>query len=264
MVPLSRNLSLGVAILSYCGVLHFGLLRRRATRGPTSTMLAADVEAAFAELRKLPGAGRRRPSPIERRGRRMTELWERDAWELADAVRAGERLGGRSCSRCRSTRIEARNDELNAVCYLDEPTARGRVRRRSTPRSRAARTRARSPGVPIGVKELAQAKGFPNTHASVVFRDDVAEGDCPEVAGLRAAGAVIIGLTTAPELGIPSYTNSPLHGITRNPWNPERDAGRLVGRLGGRGRGRAVPGVHRQRRRRLDPHPVVVLGPARA
>ena len=29
MVPLSRNLSLGVAILSYCGVLHFGLLRRR-------------------------------------------------------------------------------------------------------------------------------------------------------------------------------------------------------------------------------------------
>ena len=117
-------------------------------------------------------------------------------------------------------------------------------------------------GVPVGVKELAQAEGFPNTHASVVFRDDVAEGDCPEVAGLRAAGAVITGLTTAPEWGIPSYTASPLHGITRNPWNPGAHAGRLVGRVRRRGRGRAVPRVHRERRWRVDPHPVVVLRPA--
>ena len=42
---------------------------------------------------------------------------------------------------------------------------------------------------------------------------------------MRAAGAVITGLTTAPEWGIPSYTASPLHGITRNPWNPERTPG---------------------------------------
>ena len=75
---------------------------------------------------------------------------------------------------------------------------------------------------------------------------------------------MITGLTTAPEWGIPSYTSSPMHGITRNPWNPERTPGRLVGRIGRRGGGRTVPRVHRERRRRFDPHPVVVLGPARA
>ena len=36
---------------------------------------------------------------------------------------------------------------------------------------------------------------------------------------------MIVGLTTAPEMGIPSFTNSPLHGITRNPWNPEATPG---------------------------------------
>ena len=80
-------------------------------------------------------------------------------------------------------------------------------------------------GVPMGVKELAQAKGFPDTHASVMYTDRVAADDGTEVARLRAGGAVIVGLTTAPEMGIPSYTNSPLHGITRNPWNPEATPG---------------------------------------
>ena len=77
----------------------------------------------------------------------------------------------------------------------------------------------------MGVKELAQAKGFPDTHASKMYADHIAEEDGTEVARLRAAGAVIVGLTTAPEMGIPSYTNSPLHGVTRNPWNPEATPG---------------------------------------
>ena len=55
MVPLSRNLSLGVAILSYCGVLHFGLFAD-ADVWPDLDDLAADVEAAFATLRHAVGA----------------------------------------------------------------------------------------------------------------------------------------------------------------------------------------------------------------
>ena len=49
MVPLSRNLSLGVAILSYCDQLHFGLLAG-ADAWPDLDALAADLEAAAAEL----------------------------------------------------------------------------------------------------------------------------------------------------------------------------------------------------------------------
>ena len=45
------------------------------------------------------------------------------------------------------------------------------------------------------------------------------------VAALRRHGAVLIGKTTTPELGWKGVTDSPLAGITRNPWNPERTAG---------------------------------------
>lgn len=150
-------------------------------------------------------------------------LWERDAWELADAVRAGAQSAV-ELLEVSLERIAKRNDELNAVCYLDADGARERAAEID---AEVARGEDPGPfaGVPIGVKELAQARGLPNTHASLVYKDDIAEDDCPEVARLRAGGAVITGLTTAPEFGIPSYTNSRLHGVTRNPWNPELTPG---------------------------------------
>jgi Asp-tRNA(Asn)/Glu-tRNA(Gln) amidotransferase A subunit family amidase len=121
-------------------------------------------------------------------------------------------------------RIESYNPDLNAVCYLDVAGARTRAREID-----ALVADGGDPGplagVPMGVKELAQAKGFPDTHASVMYKDRVAAVDGAEVARLRAAGANIVGLTTAPEMGIPSFTNSPLHGVTRNPWNPEATPG---------------------------------------
>lgn len=153
----------------------------------------------------------------------MTALWERDAWELADEVRAGRQSAVELVEVCLE-RIAARNPELNAVCHLDADGARTHAA--SIDRIVAG---GGDPGpfagIPIGVKELAQAKGFPDTHASLVYRDEIAREDCPEVARLRASGAVIVGLTTAPEFGIPSYTASRLHGVTRNPWNPERTPG---------------------------------------
>ena len=69
----------------------------------------------------------------------------------------------------------------------------------------------------------------------------------------------ILGKTTTPEFGCKGETNSPLTGITRNPWNPERDAGRLVGRRGGGGRRRHGAARGRHRRRRQRPHPGGVL-----
>ena len=61
-MPLSRNLTLDVAILSYCGELHFGLLADRDQR-PDLELLAGGIEDAFAELHDLVGARRRRIGP---------------------------------------------------------------------------------------------------------------------------------------------------------------------------------------------------------
>jgi aspartyl-tRNA(Asn)/glutamyl-tRNA(Gln) amidotransferase subunit A len=153
----------------------------------------------------------------------MTQLWERDAWELADAVRAGD-VSAAELLDVSLARIEELNGDLNAVCYLDADAARKRAAEIDTMVVDGVDPGPFA-GVPMGVKELAQAEGFPDTHASQLYADRIAEADCTEVCRLREAGAVIVGLTTAPEFGIPSFTSSPLHGVTRNPWNLERTPG---------------------------------------
>jgi aspartyl-tRNA(Asn)/glutamyl-tRNA(Gln) amidotransferase subunit A len=153
----------------------------------------------------------------------MTDLWARDAWDLADDVRAGT-LSAVELLDVSLDRIGKHNEDLNAVCYLDADGARARAQEIDAEVA-AGGDPGPFAGIPLGVKELTQAQGFPDTHASVMYKDRVAAVDGTEVARLRAGGAVIVGLTTAPEMGIPSYTNSPLHGITRNPWNPEATPG---------------------------------------
>jgi aspartyl-tRNA(Asn)/glutamyl-tRNA(Gln) amidotransferase subunit A len=150
-------------------------------------------------------------------------VWELDAWELADAVRAGKQ-SARDVLDAHLERIERLDPELNSVCYLDADGARTRADEID-----AAIAAGDDPGalagVPMGVKELASVAGWPETHASMVYADCVADSDDTEVTRLRAAGAVITGLTTASEHGTVSFTNTPLHGVTRNPWNLERTPG---------------------------------------
>ncbi len=80
-------------------------------------------------------------------------------------------------------------------------------------------------GIPIGVKDLEDAAGFPTRSGSVLSDDKPAQGDSVLVARLRAAGCVVIGKTTTPEYGHKGATESGLTGITRNPWNLERSPG---------------------------------------
>lgn len=150
-------------------------------------------------------------------------IWERDAHELADAVRAGE-LTAKEVLDAHLERIERLNPQLNSVCHLDVDAARARADEIDTAVG-AGKDPGPLAGVPIGVKELAKVEGWPDTEASLIFRDRVATSDDVEVSRLRAAGAVLVGQTTASEFGAVSYTNTPLHGITRNPWNTERTPG---------------------------------------
>ena len=56
--------------------------------------------------------------------------------------------------------------------------------------------------------------------SKTVSREAAWDVDAPAVARLREAGCVFMGLTTTPEFGWKGVTDSPLTGITRNPWNP--------------------------------------------
>jgi aspartyl-tRNA(Asn)/glutamyl-tRNA(Gln) amidotransferase subunit A len=153
----------------------------------------------------------------------MTEMWERDAWELANGVRSGE-IAAVELLDIFLERVERSDPEFNAFCFIDVEGARQRA---AGIDARVAAGEDPGPwaGVPMGVKELAQVAGFPDTHASLLYRDEIAARDGTEAARLRAAGAVLVGLTTSPEFGSTNWTRSYLHGVTRNPWNPERTPG---------------------------------------
>ncbi|MEJ0028517.1 MAG: amidase [Rhizomicrobium sp.] len=148
----------------------------------------------------------------------------RSAVEIADKVRRGE-CKARDVVRASLDTIEARNPALNAFIVLDADAAfaaadaiDAKVARGEDPGLLA--------GVPFGVKDLEDAKGFRTTQGSWFLRDSpIQTTDTPYIARLRAAGAIVLGKTAASEWGMDSATHTTLWGVTRNPWNPATTPG---------------------------------------
>lgn len=153
----------------------------------------------------------------------MTEMWELDAADIADEVRAGN-LAAKEVLESHLQRIEAQDSKLGSFVHLDEEGARG-----SASRIDEAVARGENPGplagVPFGVKDLEDAEGMPTSHGSLLYKDNVATKDSVMVARLKAAGAIAIGKTAAPEFGASYHTDTKVYGTTRNPWNTERTPG---------------------------------------
>ena len=77
-------------------------------------------------------------------------------------------------------------------------------------------------GMPFVVKDLTWTAGVRTTMGSVTNADFVPQVDAVAVSRLKAAGAILIGKTTTPEFGHKAMTDSPLFGVTRNPWDLSR------------------------------------------
>lgn len=80
-------------------------------------------------------------------------------------------------------------------------------------------------GIPIAVKDAANAEGYPTTFGSRVFAGFRPNGDGLMVSRLKAAGALVIGKTNMPEFGLGSHTFNGLFGATPNPWDPRVSVG---------------------------------------
>jgi aspartyl-tRNA(Asn)/glutamyl-tRNA(Gln) amidotransferase subunit A len=87
-------------------------------------------------------------------------------------------------------------------------------------------------GVPFSVKDLVFTRHVLTTGGSRLFADHVPEEDAVCVERLKAAGAIMLGKTNTPEFGHKGVTDSPLFGITRNPWNPALTPGGSSGGAG--------------------------------
>lgn len=157
-------------------------------------------------------------------------LWRKGALELAGLISRRE-VSSREVVQAHLDRIDEVNPVLNAI-----------VRRMDTEALAAAdaadaAVAAGGPlgvfhGVPVTVKENIDLAGTPTTQAVVALAEAVAHIDAPLVERVRAAGAIPIGRTNLPDLGLRVTTESSLHGNTHNPWHPTRTAG---GSSGGEG-----------------------------
>lgn len=148
----------------------------------------------------------------------MSQLLERSALELAALVRAGE-VTASELVEASLDRIEALDGEIGAFAHVAADAAR----------AAAAQIGAGDPrpfaGVPIAIKDNRAVAGMPITMGSDLFADVVPDADAYPVAHLRAAGFVIVGKTSMPEMGILPTTEPRRFGPTRNPWDRTRTPG---------------------------------------
>ncbi|WP_394433786.1 amidase [Streptomyces sp. SGAir0957] len=153
-----------------------------------------------------------------------TELTRLTAQELLDGYRKGE-FSPVDATRAVLARVEETQPALNAFVRVDAEGALAEAEA-STRRWRRGEPQGLVDGVPVTVKDILLQRGVPNLRGSRTVR---AEGrwdeDAPAVARLREHGAVFVGRTTTPEFGWKGVTDSPLSGITRNPYDTSRTAG---------------------------------------
>jgi aspartyl-tRNA(Asn)/glutamyl-tRNA(Gln) amidotransferase subunit A len=153
----------------------------------------------------------------------MNDLIHRPLSELLDAL-ARRRLSPVELMRATLERIDAHNHELGAFVAMREPERL--LAEASEAEARIGRGEGRPlEGIPFGVKDLEDVEGLVTTHGSLPFKDNVARRDSIQVERLRAAGAIVVGKTNAPEFGYTAITKNLLFGPSRNPWNPERSPG---------------------------------------
>ena len=121
-------------------------------------------------------------------------------------------------------RIDKLQPKLNAFVTVCADEARAQAA--EIDRARAAgRPLGPLAGVPVSVKDILNTKGVRTAWGSRLMENNVPADDAAAVKRLKDAGAVIIGKTTTPEFAYKLLTDSPISGITRNPWNAELTCG---------------------------------------
>ncbi|WP_455875018.1 amidase family protein [Rhizobium yanglingense] len=121
-------------------------------------------------------------------------------------------------------RIERFEPKVNAFVVLDREGAL-RAAQASEFRWRRGEQLGPADGVPATIKDNIAWRGLPNRQGSLLTTDAPAAFDAPAVARLKEAGCVLLGKTTMPEFGWKGVGDSPLTGITRNPWDLSRTSG---------------------------------------
>lgn len=145
------------------------------------------------------------------------------AADLAEAIRK-KQVSPIEAVEAVLSRIERVNPRLNAYCTVTADAARAEARVAEAAVLRGDRVGPLH-GVPYSVKDLVITRGVRTAFGSRIYEHNVPDEDAPVVERLRAAGAILVGKTTTPEFGWKGTTDSPLTGISRNPWDLTKSPG---------------------------------------
>jgi amidase len=155
-----------------------------------------------------------------------TDLWRKCAHELAAMIRSKD-VSSREVVQSHLDRIAAVNDKVNAITVTLAESAL-----QAADRADASAPGGPLHGVPFTIKENIDCTGSATTHGLPALAAAMPAADAPVVARMKAAGAIPLGRTNLPEMGLRIATDNPLRGRTLNPWDPTRTAG---GSSGGEG-----------------------------
>jgi len=120
--------------------------------------------------------------------------------------------------------IEKLNPRLNAFAQVDEEWAR-RAARAAETAVMQKKTLGPLHGVPISIKSSISVAGLRHESGTRLRAGLVATQDAPLVTRLKNAGAIVLGVTNAPEFLMAWETDNLLHGRTNSPWDLERTPG---------------------------------------
>src|SRR5258707_4508720 len=153
----------------------------------------------------------------------MSEIWQLSASELVQRI-ARRQLSSVEVVDAHLDRSDEVTPALNALVRVLADEARAGA---ALADKKLAAGEAVGPlhGVPFTVKENIDMAGLPTTWGVPALAQAVVPADAPVVERMRAAGAIPIGRTNLPDMGLRVHTHSSLHGLTRNPWHPGRTAG---------------------------------------
>jgi aspartyl-tRNA(Asn)/glutamyl-tRNA(Gln) amidotransferase subunit A len=152
-----------------------------------------------------------------------TDLAYTPATDLIARIRS-KALSPVEVTRAVLKRIEQTNPKINAFVTVTGDTALVAARAAESAVMKGERLGPLH-GVPVSIKDLALVKDVPAKFGSAVFEQRIGEVDAPFVRRLREAGAILTGKTSTPEFGWKALSDSPLTGITRNPWNTAMTSG---------------------------------------
>lgn len=147
----------------------------------------------------------------------MSDLTFLPAVEMAQQIRE-KKLSPVELAEAHLTKIERLNPKLNAFVEVNAE----RVLREARAAEAAVMTEKNfGPlhGVPISIKSSLEVEGFRWESGTRLRAGIVAARDAPLVSRLRGAGAIVLGVTNAPEFLMAWETDNLLYGRTNSPWD---------------------------------------------